>query len=58
MERGPDQGYLPEPTKSLFILDTPGQEEEAKREFAVEGLSLNYFSVSRYLGAYINPKKE
>ena len=34
MERGPDQGYLPKPSKSLFILDTPGQEAAARREFA------------------------
>ena len=34
MKRGTDQGYFPEPAKSLFILDTPGQEEAAKREFA------------------------
>ena len=25
MKRGPDQGYFPEPDKSFFILDTPGQ---------------------------------
>ena len=31
MKRGPDQGYFPEPAKSLFILDTPGQEEAVKR---------------------------
>ena len=39
MKRGPDRGYLPEPSKSLFISDTPGQEEAAKREFSVEGLT-------------------
>ena len=27
MRRGPDRGYFPEPAKSIFILDTPGQEE-------------------------------
>ena len=31
MKRGPDRGYFPEPAKSLFISDTPGQEEGAKR---------------------------
>ena len=30
-ERGPDRGYFPDPDKSLFISDTPGQEEAAKR---------------------------
>ena len=31
LKRGPDQGYLPELDKSLFISDTPGKEEAAKR---------------------------
>ena len=31
MKRGMDRGYLPEPAKSLFILDTPGQEEAERR---------------------------
>ena len=31
MNSGPDRGYFPEPDKSLFILDTPRQEEAAKR---------------------------
>ena len=52
IKRGPDRGYLPEPAKSLFISDTPGQEAAAKREFAKEGLVLNFVSVSRYLGFY------
>ena len=57
MKKGPDQGYFPEPAKSIFISDTPGQEEAAKREFAIEGLTLNFVSGSRYLGAYLGPKK-
>ena len=31
MERGADRGYFHKPAKSLFILDTPGQEEAEKR---------------------------
>ena len=58
MERGPERGYLPEPSNSLFISDTPGQEEEAKREFAAEGLVLNFVSGSRYLGPYLGPQEE
>ena len=46
MKRGPERGYLPELAKSLFISDTPGQEEAAKREFAKEGLVLNFVSGS------------
>ena len=53
MKRGADRGYLPDPAKSLFILVTPGQEEEAKREFTKEGLDLNFISGSRYLGVYL-----
>ena len=30
MKMGMDRGYFPEQAKSLFILDTPGQEEAAK----------------------------
>ena len=58
IKRGPDQGYFPDPDKSLFISDTPGQEEAAKREFAKEGLVLKFVSGSRYLGAYLGPQTE
>ena len=58
MERGTGRGYFHEPAKSLFILDTPGQEEAAKREFAMEGLTLSLGIWSRYLGAYLDPQKE
>ena len=58
MKRGPDWGYFPEPAKSLFVLDTLGQEEAAKWEFAKEGLDLNFVSGSRYLGAYLGPQTE
>ena len=33
MKRGLDRGYFPKPAKSLFILDTPRQEEAVRREF-------------------------
>ena len=51
MRRGMDQGYFPKPAKYIFISDTPGQEEAAKREFAKEDLVLNFVSGRRYLGA-------
>ena len=44
--------------KSLFISDTPRQEEAAKRGFSVEVLALNFVSGSRYLEAYIGPQEE
>ena len=53
MKRGPDRGYFLDPDKFLFISDTLGQEEASKREFAKEGLDLNFVSGSRYLGAYL-----
>ena len=46
MKRGPDRGYFPDLDKSLLILDTPGQEEASKREFANEGLRLYFVSGS------------
>ena len=55
MERGSDRGYFPEPAKSLFVSDTSRQEEAAKREFAVEGLNLNFVSDSRYLWGISRP---
>ena len=58
MKRGTDRGYFPDLAKSLFISDTPGQEEAAKREFSVEVLTLNLVSGSRYLGAYLGPQKD
>ena len=51
MKRGPDRGNFPDLDKYLFILDTPGQEEVARREFAAEGLVLKIVSGIRYLGA-------
>ena len=53
MQRGLDQRYSPVPAKSLLISDKMGQEAAAKWEFAVEGLTLNFVSGSRYLGAYL-----
>ena len=44
--------------KSLFISDTPTQEETTKREFAAEGLILNFVSGSRYLGEYLGPRDQ
>ena len=58
MKRGTDRGYFPNPEKSLFVSDTPGQEEAAWREFEAEGLDLNFISGSRYLGAYLGPQEE
>ena len=58
MKRGSGWGYVPETAKSFFISDIPGQEGAAKREFDVEGLTLNFVSVGRYLGAYLGPQEE
>ena len=58
MKSEPDRVYFPETAKYLFILNTPGQEEAVKRDFAKEGLCLNFVSGSRYLGAYLGPQAE
>ena len=58
MMRGPDRGYLPDSAKYFFISDTLGQEEAAKREFAMERLTLNFISGSWYLRAYLGLQKE
>ena len=58
IKRGLDRGYFPKPDKSLFISETPGQEEATRREFAAEELVLNLVSISRYSGAYLGPQKE
>ena len=39
MKRETDRGYLLDPDKLLFILDTLGQEDAAKREFSKGGLT-------------------
>ena len=35
-EKGSDRGYFPDQARSLFIADTPTQEEPEKIEFVVE----------------------
>ena len=58
MERGLEQGCSSKPDKYLFISDTPGQEEAARREFSAEGLVLNFVRGSSYLGDYLGPQEE
>ena len=58
MKRWSNQRYFPKPAKSLFILDTLGQEEAARREFSVEGLTLNFFSGRWYLGGYLGLQED
>ena len=58
MRRGPYQGYFPELANYLIISDTPVQEAAEKREFAAQGLTLNFVSGSWYLGAYSGPQAE
>ena len=57
MKRGPDREYLPDPDKSFFISVKSGQGKSAKRNFAVDSLTLNLVRGSRYLGAYLGPQK-
>ena len=37
MERGPDQGYFPEPDKSLFISDTWGMRRHKRESLQCRG---------------------
>ena len=45
------------PAKSLFISDTPGQEEADIREFPAEGFAFNLVSGGSYLGGYLSPQE-
>ena len=58
MERGLYQWYSPDLSKLLFISNTPGQEEAAKRKFALEVIVPNFVNVSRYLRDYLVPQEE
>ena len=44
--------------KSLFILDSPDQEEVAKWKFKAELLHLNFVGGSQYLGAYLGTREQ
>ena len=57
-EQGPERGNLPEPARSLFIVDNPEEKEAEKREFERAGLNLNYVDGGRYLGAYLGPRED
>ena len=58
MDRGPDQGYFPKPTESLFIADNPEYKEAARQEFEQVGLNIVYIDGGRYLGAYLGPGED
>ena len=58
MKRGQDRGFFSDLANSLFILEIPGQEETAKREFSVKGLTLNLVSGNWYSEAYLGPQEE
>ena len=49
IERKSDRGYFTKPAKSLLIMDTPGQDAAEKRDFAAEGLDLDFVVGSWYL---------
>ena len=51
MDWGPDQGYLPEPDKYIFIPDKPDEKEATKS-------NLNYVDGRRYLWAFLGPNDE
>ena len=55
LRRGLEMVYFPEPSKSLFICDSPVQEDTLKQAFESEGLRVNVVPGSRYIGAYVGP---
>ena len=58
MNEGTDQGYFPEPAKSLFIAKKPKEKEAARQEFERVGLHLTYIYASRYLWTYLGPRED
>ena len=58
MERGLDRGYFTKLFKYLFIVETSGKDEAARREFAVKGLDILFLGGSRYLGSYLGAWEE
>ena len=42
LERGVDRGYFTKSANSLFIADSPNQEEALKQDFEAEDLNLNF----------------
>ena len=58
MDLGMYWGYSFNPSKSLFIVNNPEEEETARREFNWAGLNLNHVDGSRYLEVYLGPKEE
>ena len=58
MERGLDRGYFTKLFKYLFIVETSGKDEAARREFAVKGLDIFFLGGSRYLGSYLGAWEE
>ena len=58
LEQGMDQGYLPEPSKSLFISDFPAQEVSSIWEFKAVGLQIKFVLYIQYLGEFQGPREE
>ena len=58
LEQGLVKGYFPKLYKSIFICDSPAQEEATKQAFVEEGLRVNMVPGSQYLGAYSVPEKD
>ena len=56
--RGPDRGYLPDPSKSLFISDNTEDYEGMRWDFDWAGLNPDYIGGSRYLRSYLRPRED
>eukprot|EP00957_Ditylum_brightwellii_P162740 12392706-Ditylum_brightwellii.AAC.1 len=54
MERGPNRGYFPEPTKSMNICDDESQVEVARAAFKELGLEVKFHDGFRYVENHIS----
>ena len=58
LEREAVRGYFPDLAKSLFICDSPAQEEAPKQAFQVEVLGFNMVPGRKYFGAYVGSEED
>ena len=58
LERGTSRGYFPELANSLFVCDSPTQEETAKQVREAEGLRVNVVPGIRCFVAYVSPVED
>ena len=58
LERVLARGSFPEPSKSIFILDSSAKKETENQVFEAKGLRVNVVPGNQYLGSYVGPSEE